>query len=75
VLAYRRAAAEALIRNGENGMTVRPDDAEAFTDAALALAGDAALRQRLGHAAVESMGEHGWDGIVERFATVLRETT
>jgi hypothetical protein len=56
-------------------MTVRPDDAEAFTGAALALAGDAALRQRLGHAAVESMGEHGWDGIVERFATVLRETT
>ncbi len=75
VLAYRRAAAEALIRNGENGMTVGPDDAEAFTDAALALAGDVALRQRLGHAAVESMGEHGWDGIVERFATVLRETT
>lgn len=75
VLAYRRAAAEILIRGGENGVTVRPDDAEAFTDAALALAGDAALRQRLGHAAVESMGEHGWDGIVERFATVLRETT
>jgi glycosyltransferase involved in cell wall biosynthesis len=73
VIAYRRAAAEILIRNGENGIAVASGDAEAFIAAALTLAGDAPLRQRLGQAAGRSMLEHGWERIVLRFEAVLRE--
>lgn len=73
VVAYRRAAAEILIREGENGITVPTGDAQAFVSAAVALADDATLRQRLGRRASESMRAHGWEAIVERFEAVLRE--
>ncbi len=73
VLAFRRAAAEILIRERENGVTVDPDDAEAFIAAALELAGNAGLRGRLGAEARASMQEHGWEKIVLRFEAVLRE--
>jgi glycosyltransferase involved in cell wall biosynthesis len=73
VVAYRRAAGEILIREGDNGVTAAPGDTAAFIAAALALAGDAALRERLGRHACESMQAHGWDAIVERFEAVLRE--
>jgi glycosyltransferase involved in cell wall biosynthesis len=73
VVTYRRAAAEILIREGGNGIAVAAGDAQAFIDAAVALASDTALRQRLGSEASHSMQEHGWEAIVERFETVLRE--
>jgi glycosyltransferase involved in cell wall biosynthesis len=73
VVAYRHAAGNILIDPGENGMAVAPGDAPAFTAAALALAGDKKLRERLGHEASRSMRGHGWEAIVERFETVLRE--
>ena len=73
VLAYRRAAAEILIRERENGVTVDPDDEGAFIAAALELAGDAALRRRLGAEASHSMQEQGWEKIVLKFEAVLRE--
>jgi len=67
VLAYRRAAAEILIREGENGIAINAGDADAFIAAAKILAGDSALRRRLGAQASHSMQAHGWDAIVERF--------
>jgi glycosyltransferase involved in cell wall biosynthesis len=73
VVTYRRAAAEILIRDEENGVTVAADDAAAFIDAAIMLAGDAAYRRRLGNHASHSMQEHGWEAIIERFETALRE--
>ncbi|MBU1664713.1 MAG: glycosyltransferase family 1 protein [Gammaproteobacteria bacterium] len=73
VVTYRRAAAEILIREGENGIAVPAGDAPAFVSAAVALAGDATLRQRLGQQASESMRAHGWEATVERFEAVLRE--
>ena len=75
VVTYRRAAAEILIREGENGITVAAGDAPAFVSAAVALAGDTESRQRLGRAASRSMREHGWEAIVERFEAVLREVS
>lgn len=73
VVSYRRAAAEILIREGENGIAVAAGDAQAFVTAAVALAGDADSRQRLGQQASRSMQEHGWEAIVERFEKVLGE--
>ncbi|MDO9227670.1 MAG: glycosyltransferase family 1 protein [Pseudomonadota bacterium] len=73
VVAYRRAAGEKLIREGENGISVPAGDAPAFVSAAVALAGDAPLRQRLGQQASLSMRAHGWEAIVERFEAALLE--
>lgn len=73
VLAYRRAAAERLIRNGENGMTVEAGDTATFIAMATASAADKNLRQRLGRQASLSMGDFGWEAIIERFEMLLRE--
>jgi glycosyltransferase involved in cell wall biosynthesis len=73
VLAYRRAAAEHLIENGENGMTVDAGDAAAFIATAVASADAPAFRLRLGHQASRSMQGFGWDAIIERFEALLRE--
>jgi glycosyltransferase involved in cell wall biosynthesis len=73
VLAYRRAAAEHLIENRENGMTVDAGDASAFVATAVASADDPAFRLRLGHQASRSMQGFGWGAIIERFEALLRE--
>lgn len=71
VVAYRLAAAEVLIRNGENGVSVQPGDAQAFIEAATRLARDPASRRQLGCEASLSMREHGWERIIERFEAIL----
>ncbi len=73
VVTYRHAAGNILIRAGENGVAVAPGDARSFVTAAVLLAGDAGARERLGRQACESMQAHGWEAIVARFETVLRE--
>lgn len=73
VLAYAEAAAAELIRDGQNGRLVTPGDAQAFTEAALVLAGDAALRQRLAGAARKSVLARDWNEVVGEFESVLRE--
>jgi glycosyltransferase involved in cell wall biosynthesis len=75
VVTYQRAGAQILIRDGENGITVKAGDAQAFISAAVALACDMTSRQRLGLAASRSMQAHGWEAIVERFESVLREVS
>ena len=74
VLAYRRAAAERLIKNGENGMTVDVGDASAFIEMAAASAADPDFRLRIGRQASHSMLAFGWESIIERFETLLRES-
>lgn len=73
VVTYRRAAGEKLIEAGENGLSVDAGDPQAFIAAALDLGTNAALRERLGRNARETMRAHGWSAIVERFEAVLRE--
>lgn len=75
VVTYRRAAGEILIQHGENGLTVTPDDADAFIHAAQMLAGDPARRRQLGQQASQSMSTHSWQRIIERFETTLREVS
>jgi glycosyltransferase involved in cell wall biosynthesis len=77
VLAYGYAAAGQLIRSGSNGLLVPRGDATGFVNAAVEVAADATLRNKLGVAARLSAVEAGWDGVVTRFegtlANVIRE--
>lgn len=73
VLAYRRAAAQQLIQNGKNGLTVEVGDASGFIGMAVASAADPELRLRLGRQASLSMRDWGWETIIERFEALLRE--
>jgi glycosyltransferase involved in cell wall biosynthesis len=67
VLAFDHAAAGQLIRRGENGWLVPPDDEARFVAAAVALSGDPALRRALGPRARVTALAQGWDGVIARF--------
>jgi glycosyltransferase involved in cell wall biosynthesis len=71
VLAYDCAAAEEVIRHGENGLKVAPEDEAAFIAEAAALAPDAGLQRRLGHAAAARAAQLSWDAIIDSFEHVL----
>ena len=71
VLAFDHAAAGQLIRRGDNGWTVPCGDEARFVAAAVALAGDASLRRRLGPRARVTALAQGWDGVVARFEAQL----
>ncbi|MFP5411170.1 MAG: glycosyltransferase, partial [Gammaproteobacteria bacterium] len=73
VVAYDCAAAQEVIRHGENGLKAAPEDEAGFVAQAVSLAGaDAdALRQRLGRAAAARAAQLSWDAIVDAFERVL----
>ncbi|MFN3543325.1 MAG: glycosyltransferase family 4 protein [Thiobacillus sp.] len=71
VVAYDCAAAEEVIRHGENGLKARPDDEVAFVLQAVSLVGQDALRRRLGSAAAARAAQLSWDAIVDGFERVL----
>lgn len=71
VVAYDCAAAEAVIRHGENGLKAAPEDAAGFLRVATALAPDRALQRRLGMAASACAAQLSWDAIVDGFEQVL----
>ena len=71
VVAYDCAAAEEVIRHGNNGLKVAPEDEAAFIAQALALAPDATLRRQLGKAAAARAAQLSWDAIIDRFEHVL----
>jgi len=73
VVAYRRAAASALIRHGENGLTPQPDDEEGFIAASRRLASDTQLRLRLGRQASQDMVHNGWAAVMDRLEAVLHQ--
>ncbi len=71
VVAYDCAAAEEVIRHGENGLTAPPEDEAAFIAQAVSLATDPMLRRRLGPAAAARAAQLSWDAIVDSFEHVL----
>ncbi|MFN3750208.1 MAG: glycosyltransferase family 4 protein [Thiobacillus sp.] len=71
VVAYDCAAAEEVIRDGENGLVAPPEDEAAFVTRAVSLAGSGALRQRLGRAAAARAAQLSWDAIIDSFERVL----
>ena len=78
VAGFNYAAALRFVRSGENGLTVpcdRPDDLVA---AAVRLAAEPALRERLGRAARTTVEPQSWDAVIGRFeqdlAAVIAES-
>jgi glycosyltransferase involved in cell wall biosynthesis len=73
VVAFDCAAAGELIRPGENGITVAPDDDAAFTAEAVALATNRHALARIRSRAAASVAHMDWQRIHERFALTLGE--
>ena len=67
------AAAGGLVRNGRNGLVVAAGDAVALAAALRRLAGDPALRARLGAAAREDVGAYTYDAWAEGFSRALAD--
>ncbi len=73
VAGFDYAAARQFIRNGENGISMRRDDPDAFVRAGVELATRPALRDRLRAAARSSLLEQSWENVVGQFeADLLR---
>lgn len=62
-----------LIRSPEVGRLCAPSDAQAYAEALSALAGDAALRERLAAAAAAEAARFDWDEILSGVAAIYRE--
>jgi glycosyltransferase involved in cell wall biosynthesis len=71
VVAYDCAAAEDVIRHGENGLKAPPGDEDAFIAHAVSLAMSIALQRRLGRAAAVRAAQLSWDAIIDSFEQVL----
>jgi len=71
VVAYDCAAAEDVIRHGENGLKAPPEDEAAFIAQAVSLAPETALQRRLGTAAAARAAQLSWDAIIDSFERVL----
>lgn len=65
------AVAGGLVRDGRNGLVVPAADADALARALLTLAGDGALRERLGHAARSDVLDYSHDAWAEGFSRAL----
>ena len=76
VVASDLTAMRRIIRNGENGLLVEPDDIDSWVAALLAVYRDSALREKLGASARASVQSFDWRAIHrrldERLAMVLR---
>jgi glycosyltransferase involved in cell wall biosynthesis len=71
VVAYDCAAAEEVIRHGENGLKAQPEDEDAFIAQAVSLAPDTTQQRRLGTAAAARAAQLSWDAIIDSFERVL----
>ena len=71
VVAYQYAAAEALIRHGENGMLASYNEAEQFIAAATELALDPVRVKKIGMNSHQTALSISWDSIHDRFERVL----
>jgi glycosyltransferase involved in cell wall biosynthesis len=71
VVAYDCAAAEEVIRHGENGLKAPPEDEAAFIAQAVSLAAAPPLQRRLGAAAAARAAQLSWDAVIDSFERVL----
>ncbi|MBZ5488854.1 glycosyltransferase family 1 protein [Halomonas aquamarina] len=73
VVAYRHAASAELIESGQNGITVAPEDSDAFQQAAVELCQHPADYARLGRVARLRALEQSWAGIADQFLQYLHQ--
>ncbi len=65
-----------IVRPGETGWLVPPDDEDAMVEAIVAAASDRALRERLGSGAhADALERYSWPALVERLALVYDEVS
>lgn len=62
-----------IVKDGETGLLVPPDDAEAAADALKKLLEDEDLRRRLAQAGVENAKGYDWDNISEKYSEVYAD--
>lgn len=75
VIATQVSAIPELVRHGQTGVLVPPEDADALCAAILTLAGDPAERARFGAAGAARLSEHfGSDAGLDRLASRLRDS-
>ncbi|MEJ2577385.1 MAG: glycosyltransferase, partial [Gammaproteobacteria bacterium] len=74
VIAYDEAAAGEHVRHDRNGLLVRDALAPDFADTLLRLYRDPILARRLGRTAAQDCEALGWSVVIERFASLLRDT-
>ena len=75
VLSDRVGAAHDLLRDGDNGFLVPPDDVDAAAGALGKLAEDPELRRRMGDRSRELVAAWGYEPSVESFVAAVREAT
>ncbi|GLQ88999.1 glycosyltransferase family 4 protein [Dyella flagellata] len=73
VVAYAEGAAREHLIDGVNGFRIDSGDAQAFTSAAVMLAGDIQLIRHMGRAAVESVERLSPEAVIREFENLLRE--
>lgn len=73
IVAYACAAAAEVITPGIEGSTARPGDEAGFIAAAVILAQDEALRQRMALCARDRAQDLDWDRVHDRFSAELLE--
>jgi len=73
ILAPNQPNLREVLRDGDNALLFTPDDPESMRAALRRLITDAALRKRLGTAALRSIDERGytWDGNARRIAAAM----
>jgi glycosyltransferase involved in cell wall biosynthesis len=67
VVAADAGGVRELVRDGENGILIQPNDAAALERALDRLAGDATLRRRLGRRAARGAKHFTWSSATERY--------
>lgn len=70
VLATRVGGVPEVVLDGETGILVPPEDVDALAEGIRRLAGDPALRERLGAAGRERARLFSWDAVTERYLEV-----
>lgn len=73
VLATRVGGVPEVVLDGETGILVPPEDVDALAEGIRRLAGDAALRERLGSAGRERAKLFCWEAVTERYLEVYRK--
>ncbi|WP_427015716.1 glycosyltransferase family 4 protein [Pseudarthrobacter sp. P1] len=72
IIATSTGQIPSILEHGRTGLVVTAGDAPAFASALLELAGDAALRERLGrHARADAASRFTWEGVLSRITAAL----
>ncbi|HEY7689972.1 MAG TPA: glycosyltransferase family 1 protein [Dongiaceae bacterium] len=73
VVCARATGSSSLVTHGMTGFLAEPDDEAGYARHLAALAGDAAMRQRMGAACVEQARPHDWDSAMQGLLAHYRE--